>query len=59
MANSGQAGRNAWTSTAIMSCSEDVFAELADRVSEFENLSYSKIGDRGAKIDDEPAQLEA
>ena len=30
-------------------CSEDVFAELADRVPEFENLSYSTIGDRGTK----------
>lgn len=33
-------------------CSEDVFAELSNRVSEFENLSYTKIGDRGAKINE-------
>jgi predicted molibdopterin-dependent oxidoreductase YjgC len=36
-------------------CSEDIFVDLADRVVEFENLSYAKIGDRGAKIA-EPAQ---
>ena len=35
--------------TCHYDCSEDVFAELADRVPEFENLSYSTIGDRGIK----------
>ncbi len=34
--------------------SEEVFTELADRVAEFENLSYAKISDRGIRIG-EPA----
>ena len=30
-------------------CPEDVFVELANRVPDFENLSYSTIGDQGTK----------
>ncbi len=33
-------------------CAEDVFADLAQRVVEFENLSYEKIGDQGGKLDE-------
>lgn len=33
---------------------EEVFAELAQRVVEFQDLSYEKIGDCGAKTADEP-----
>jgi len=34
------------------SSAEEVFAELAQRVVEFQDLSYEKIGDRGAKTAD-------
>ncbi|MFN8009685.1 MAG: molybdopterin-dependent oxidoreductase, partial [Terriglobia bacterium] len=37
-----------------MKTSEEIFNALADRVSEFKNLSYAKVSDRGAKIG-EPA----
>ncbi len=30
--------------------SEEVFADLAQTVTEFEGLSYEKIGDQGAKL---------
>ena len=35
--------------TCHYDCSEDVFAELADRVPEFENLSYASIGNQGIR----------
>ena len=33
-----------------MNRSEEVFADLAQTVTEFEGLSYEKIGDQGAKL---------
>jgi len=39
-------------------CSEEVFLDLADRVVEFENLNYEKIGYHGAQIS-EPSKVGA